>query len=270
MSGEEANRLEAVLHAFTHPRNKPLAAEEQQLLNQAEVQYFNLGWDRFPLWTWGRAANPTRRVLLVHGWESRASHWASFIPALLVAGYEVSAFDGPAHGEADGESTNVLELGQALVVAAKAVGPLFAVIGHSAGSPASLYGFANGVETHTSVHLSGPAHLTHVLDHVAARGGLTKEQWPLFRQRFESYLGVPAETLDLPMLRHGLSHPALLLHDPLDAEVPYAESEALAAAWPEARLEAVADVGHRRILKSPSAIEGVVNFLRQQEQREER
>jgi pimeloyl-ACP methyl ester carboxylesterase len=64
-----------------------------------------------------------------------------------------------------------------------------------------------------------------------------------------------------PLLQAGFRHRALILHDPNDREMPYAESVALAKAWQGSTLEPVAGVGHRRIVREPSVVESVVRFV---------
>lgn len=60
---------------------------------------------------------------------------------------------------------------------------------------------------------------------------------------------------------HGLTHPRRLALTPEDREMPYAESVALAQAWPGSMLEPVAGLGHRRMLRDPSLVARAVRFL---------
>jgi pimeloyl-ACP methyl ester carboxylesterase len=260
MPTDEAARVEALFHAFTHPRHRPLTEEEQALMARAEGQVMSGQDGLFRLWTWRRPGGGPR-VLLVHGWESRASHWLAWVPSLLAAGFDVAAIDGPGHGEESGKPTHVLALARATVQAARTLGPLQGLVGHSAGSAACLYAFAQGIQTRASVHISGPTHLTRVLDQVAG-AALPPTLWPAFHRRFETFLGQPAADFDLPRLSVGLGrHKALLLHDPVDAEVPFSSAETLRDAWPGALLETVEGLGHRRILRAPDVVARAVGFL---------
>jgi pimeloyl-ACP methyl ester carboxylesterase len=42
------------------------------------------------------------RIMLIHGWAGRTGQFRKIIPALLDAGFQVVAFDGPAHGKSEG------------------------------------------------------------------------------------------------------------------------------------------------------------------------
>ena len=54
---------------------------------------------------------------------------------------------------------------------------------------------------------------------------------------------------------------ALLLHDREDEEIPYAESEEIAATWPGARLVTTSGLGHRKILKDEATLAEATRFL---------
>ncbi|MFL5391843.1 MAG: alpha/beta fold hydrolase, partial [Myxococcales bacterium] len=58
----------------------------------------------------------------------------------------------------------------------------------------------------------------------------------------------------------------LVLHDLDDREVPFAQGEALASAWPGARLRSLRNLGHRRMLREPFVLDEIVDFLREGQQ----
>lgn len=253
-------KVEALFQGLTRPRQTSLSEAEQRLLKLAEPHHILHEGLPLSAWLWGEPRPDGRRVLLVHGWESRASHWGAFIPELLAAGFQVCAFDAPAHGESAGEQSDVIDFGRAAARVAAHFAPLHAVIGHSIGSGAALYAFAKGVQVKASVHISGPSSLARMLGNLE-RSALPAELRQAFRDRFEAYLGQPATAMDLDQLQAGLRHPALLMHDSEDAEVPYSEATALQQAWPQAELVAVQGLGHRRILKDPQVIKRTIAFL---------
>ena len=55
--------------------------------------------------------------------------------------------------------------------------------------------------------------------------------------------------------------PLLVIHDRADKEVPCAEGEALAAAWPNGSLVTTVGLGHRRILHDQAVIAHAVDHL---------
>lgn len=257
----------AIVRAFGHPGPaKPLSEAEIALLDTAQRRDIavTLGAPghqqdhTLATWRWGRRGS---RVLLVHGWESRASHWHAWVHPLLRAGFEVMAVDNLAHGASTGDAANALLWGQGLLAIQHAVGPIHATIGHSAGSAATLYAFAHGLKVDASVHIAGPSSLQRVATGFALAMGLAREDIPTYRASLEAQLGFPMSEMDIPALQGGLRHPALILHDPQDKEVPFSESLALNEAWPLSQLVSVEGLGHRRILRAPEVIAQVVGSL---------
>lgn len=259
--------IQAIVRAFGHPGPvKPLTEAETALLDTAEhrdiaVRHTVRGQDEahaLATWSWGRHGP---RVLLVHGWESRASHWHAWVHPLLRAGFQVTAIDNLAHGQSTGQIADVRLWGQGLLAVAEAFGAIHVVISHSAGSAASLYAFAHGLQVDASVHIAGPASLKRVATGFALAHGLPREEIGAFRAGLEAQLGFPMAEMDLPALQGGLRHPSLILHDPQDKEVPFTESLALHEAWSLSQLVSVEGVGHRRILRSPEVIGMVIGSL---------
>lgn len=249
--------MDMILQAFTRPQRQAETEDDKKALAQARPVSIPYAGLELRAWTWGQGP----QVLLLHGWESRASHMAGFVAPLLQAGFSVTALDAPAHGASQGETTNVLDYGKSVVVVAKYLGPLTATIAHSVGSAASLYAFAQGVQVRASVHLCGPASLTRVFQHAARAGGLNEAARQQLEDMLASRIGAPLSSMDLSQLQHGMRHPALIMHDPEDKEMPYSESQALVDAWPQASLVASAGTGHRRILRTPEIHTAAVRFL---------
>ena len=90
--------------AFSRPRRIAASEAEQALLRQATQSHHPHEGKDIAIWTLGRGP----RVLLVHGWDSRGSHLAGFVEPLLRAGFSLTLFDMPAHGDSDGEHGSVV------------------------------------------------------------------------------------------------------------------------------------------------------------------
>lgn len=255
-----APSVESVLEAFLTPRRAAATPEELVLLGSARTDHVAVDGQRLRVWQWGHG-EPA--VLLVHGWDSRGSHLAGFVGPLLRAGLRVVAFDALAHGDSEGEWSSVAHHARSIRAVADQVEPVSAVIAHSVGSPASLLAFRGGLAVRASVHIGGPASLARVATGVAGAAGLPGDRMAQFLTAVERRAGLPLAAADLPSIAEGLAHPGLLLHDPEDREIPFGESERLAAHWSAARLVPTAGLGHRRILRDPGVIARVADFVAQ-------
>lgn len=250
-------RMAAARHAFSTPERIPLTADERAALATAAEPPLRHEGVKLARWTLGSGP----RVLLVHGWNSRGAHLLGFARPLVAAGFSVTLFDLPGHGDSTGHAASVVHAGRALRALVADIGEVHGVIGHSMGSAATLLAFAHGWRVRRSVHLAGPSSLTPMVKGLAKAHGLGPADAAAFAGWVEGFIGTRIAYVDLERLQHGLIHPALILHDPEDRTVPAAASEALHAAWPGSRFEPVAGLGHRRLLTDASVIARSVDFI---------
>ena len=73
------------------------------------------------------------KVLILHGYGSAAYKFESFVAPLVDKGYEVLAFDAPAHGDSEGKSTNAVEYAAMIRKVMEQYGPVERFIAHSFG-----------------------------------------------------------------------------------------------------------------------------------------
>lgn len=77
--------------------------------------------------------SPRKRVLIAHGFESASSVFSSYILALVEKGYEVLAFDAPAHGGSGGSRITLPDYVGVLRTVEQSYGPFHSYMGHSLG-----------------------------------------------------------------------------------------------------------------------------------------
>ncbi len=249
--------LAAARHAFSTPERVGLTADERSALAGAAQPPLHHEGIKLARWTLGSGP----RVLLVHGWNSRGSHLLGWATSLVDAGFSVTLFDLPGHGDSGGQAASVVHAGRALRAVMADVGEVHGVIAHSMGSAAALQAFAHGMAVQRSVHLAGPSSLTPMVQGLARAHGLQAADAAAFADWVERFIGTPMAHVDLERLQHGLRHPGLIVHDREDRTVPFAESEALHQAWVGSRFEPVSGLGHRRLLADATVIARSVAFI---------
>ena len=208
------------------------------------------------VWDWGDG----RTVLLVHGWNGNAAQLSGFVSPLLRSGYYVAAPDLPAHGASGGRQTHVRDLAAALLRLGRRVGPVHAVIAHSFGAAAAVIALSEGLGAERAVLIAPPVDLPRYARLFCRTAGLSTPSEDAFLRRIDTALG-GRERYDLLGMAARLSARALLLHDPADREVPFEDAQALARAWPGARLDALPGAGHTRALRHPDVISRAVAFI---------
>ena len=208
------------------------------------------------VWDWGEG----RTVLLVHGWNGNGAQLSGFVAPLMRAGYYVAAADMPAHGDSAGSHSNVLEMADAILRVGRRLGPVHAVIAHSLGAAATVIALAGGLGAERAVLIAPPTDLPRYALAFARTVGLSPRSAAGMVTRIDRLLG-GRQAIDLVRLAAGQRARTLILHDPQDREVPFADARALASAWPGATLLPLSGAGHTRALRHPEVISRSVAFV---------
>jgi len=221
----------------------------------------HLGSARLAIWRWGSSASGTR-VLLVHGWAGDAADMAPIAAALVRAGHETVLVDMPAHGASSGQRTSLVEWMWALRALAEEHGPFDAVVAHSFGGAAVTLAMGElGFDVRSAVLVAPAGSPWDFVRWFADNIGLPRSRVDGMLHRLSARVGRTAQSLDPREVARRLDVPALILHDPADAEVPWNHGEAIADAWPDARLVPRPETGHRRILRDAVTIESITSFI---------
>jgi pimeloyl-ACP methyl ester carboxylesterase len=217
------------------------------------------------VYTWGDTDAPG--VLLVHGWQSRASFFAPLVEDLLAAGLRAVAYDAPAHGDSGGRRRTIVDDVAIIHRLSDAEPAAWAgVVGHSAGALAGGVALADGVAARRFTSLSGTSSVSVLAEGFFALAGLP----PSLRQQFDDVVrrrrfpDVPDvyERYDLTRRPVPGAVPALFLHDTDDRQLPYRHAELLLAAHADsAELVTTTGLGHNRIVRDHAVRRRVVDHL---------
>lgn len=210
-------------------------------------------------WTWGQG--PT--VMLAHGWGSRASRLGALARALAEAGFQVVAYDAPAHGESTGRWASLPEFARALRNVAERVGPVDGLVGHSLGGAAMAMAMRQGLAARRVVLLAPPADVRIFSDLFARSLAISPAVQETMHRNLERRLRIVWDELHIPTIVRSLPAAALVIHDRDDTDVPLAHGEEIVGAWAGSRLATTAGLGHRALLRDPAVIRWAVEFLRE-------
>lgn len=235
----------------------------------------DVGGHRLVGWSWGDG--PT--VLLVHGWDGLAADMGHVADSVVRAGYRAIAFDMPAHGRSPGRRTSLAEWRRILPPLARAVsdggasgsdtttgtgrvqGRVHAVIAHSFGGAAVTLALAAGLQADRVVLLAPVGGPAYFIDRMREYLGLPAARLAGMERHVAALIGGDLADLDAPAAAAALSLPALILHDPLDPEVPWTHATAIATAWRTSVLVPVVAHGHYRLLSAPEVLVHVTDFV---------
>jgi pimeloyl-ACP methyl ester carboxylesterase len=219
-----------------------------------------VGGEQIVTYRWGDPRAPA--VLLVHGWQSRASRFARLIGALESAGLHVVAFDGVAHGASTGRRMSALDHVAVIQALDGSDGPFDAVVGHSLGGLAAGLALHDGVRAERLVSLSAMTGFDAVVESFRHLVGIPDQLHDRFSTRVESTF--PGDALDARTridlahrtVPHGIA--TLFVHDDGDRLAMPSGARRLHAAHPGSTLLTTTGLGHTRILDDDAVLAAVV------------
>lgn len=205
-------------------------------------------------------------VLLVHGWTSAAAFMTAPVDHLLAAGYDVVAFDMPAHGKSSGRRAELMDCVLAMVAVANRHGPIDQVIAHSFGGPVSTLAVASELSPALSsqtrlLFIASPNRLADVTEQFSRAIGLTREAQQIFETKVIEPFGVDVEDMDGNLVLADCSNPLTILHSRDDEEVAYAAAEKFAQIGSHVELYPLDGLGHRRILHAQPSVEAIMDAI---------
>ena len=254
---EKAGRL--VNRMAFRPSRLPMPSRYEYLLDNAD-SYTQLqhGARTIPVYSWGQG--PV--ILGVHGWAGAGIQFGAWVNPLVEAGYRVVLFDAPAHGRAQGESTNLFEMAEVVTRVAASVGRVHGVLAHSIGCIAAARAIADGLKPDYLVMLAPPVSLTAVMDNLGRQLGLSQDVLAVHLQLMEERFGKSVwEQLDLEVLSRTLTQRGLMVIDDDDTSISPDESERVFNNWENANVLRTRGLGHHRLLWSPMVVDTVLRDL---------
>ena len=212
---------------------------------------------------WGEGASP---VLLMHGWQSRASRFAAFIPRLQALGYTPVGFDAPGHGDSEGKTTTILQYRDIAAQLQEQHGPFDSVLANSFGVACAFLALRSGVQARRLVAVSGVCDFAYLLDGFCGALGAGDRVREGLRRRLETRLFAAEpgfwDRFSASYQPDEVAAEILAIHDEQDPVVPLAQSERIVAAYGDrARLVTTRGLGHRSVLTDPGVLETALDFL---------
>ncbi len=257
VSPQKAGRL--VNRMAFRPSRLPMPTRYEHLLDNTD-SYTQLqhGSRTIPVYSWGQG--PV--ILGVHGWAGAGIQFGAWVDPLVEAGYRVVLFDAPAHGRAQGESTNLYEMAEVIAKVAASVGRVHGILAHSIGCIAVARAITDGLQANYVAMLAPPVSLTAVMENLGRQLGLSPEVLSVHLQLMEERFGASVwDQLDLETLSRSLTQRGLIVIDDDDTSISPAESQRVAETWDKAGVLRTSGLGHNRLLWSPMVVDTVLRDL---------
>lgn len=242
------------------------------LPGQKKISRFNsyepLSFQWNNLWIRGYRCNAgaPKKALILHGFSSSVHTFDHFIEPLVQQGFEVLAFDAPAHGRSEGKTAHALDYASVITRIQQLYGPLDAYIAHSFGGLGLALALENtSVAAHVKVVFLAPATETTT--------AIQKGMWLLGIQNKSIQQALEKEILTISgkpaawySIRRAIQYTRaniLWIHDMEDEITPISDVHpVIKEKHPHIRFHLTCGLGHRQIYRDKEVLEAIVSFLK--------
>jgi pimeloyl-ACP methyl ester carboxylesterase len=237
--------------------------EPTRLFDEAEKPSFDFNGTTIRGFRWPKPGG--RKAIILHGHESSVLNFEMYIQGLLNRGYEVFAFDAPAHGVSDGENLNALEYRDFIIHIFKKYGPIQSFIGHSFGGLAIPLAMEK-IDHDDSYRLALIAPATETTTTINRYFKLLKLKDEKVRKHFENHImeigGNPSSWYSVSRAMQHIKAGVIWAHDMNDPVTPIEDAlKVKEQNYPNIKFVITKGLGHNQIYRDPDIVKQVVNFL---------
>jgi pimeloyl-ACP methyl ester carboxylesterase len=205
-----------------------------------------------------------KKALILHGFSSTVKKFDHFVMPLIKSGYEVLAFDAPAHGDSSGKQVDVLQYKQMIAAVYETYGPVHSFIAHSFGGLAlSLFMSEQVYQGHKRLVLIAPATETDTAlktfcEFLRLDPEVEKEMKTIIFEKS----GQQSFEISITAVSEKIKAEVLWIHDEEDDVTPWSDAEKIhQKEYPNFRFLITKGLGHRRIYRDNKVKKAILEFL---------
>ncbi len=232
------------------------------VFEKAERLHFSLENNTVRGFRWQHPSQ--KKVLILHGFESSVVNFEKYVKPLMQNGYEVLAFDAPAHGRSSGKSITVLTYKKMVQYILGHYGPVHSFIAHSFGG----LGLSLALEDiphddEWKVVLIAPAaETTTAIDHFFKFLELDEGVRLEFDKLITKVGGTPPNWYSVSRVAGLIKAQVLFLQDKDDLMTPMKDVlPIMERNYPNFHFVITEGLGHRRIYRDSRVSQQIIDFL---------
>lgn len=252
---------EEALDLFRTPQRRT-KKEPSKIFDQAEKLIFDLDGISIRGYRWNR--NENKRCLIIHGFESSIVNFEQYIHPLISKGYEVLAFDAPAHGNSGGKWITAPLFAKMITTIYENYGPVNSFIAHSFGGLALSIALEN-IEHDGSfkvVFIAPATETKTAIDQFFNLLQLNGEVRKEFDKLITGIGGHPAEWYSIRRAIRNIKAKVLWIHDDNDQQTPIRDALMVKEDdRPNVIFIITSGLGHRRIYRDRKIMQEILDFL---------
>ena len=230
----------------------------------AQKLFVETPFGRLAGYSWQPAKPNGQKFLIVHGFAGNTRSFQAYIKPLLSKGYEVFAYDAPAHGKSGGKRLNASMYMQVLEIIVAHHGGFHAYLGHSLGGLAIMLALHHHQQPMIpKIVLIAPAtESTTAADNFFDFLRLPAKLRKAFEMRVEKIGGVPLQWYSIGRVLHEVKGDILWLHDEEDFVTPIGDVYPLMDPHPKhVHFHFTKGLGHSRIYHDSKIKKLILNFV---------
>lgn len=252
---------ELALDLFSTPQSRYRQKLPDIFIVSEKLQFRHNG-ETVTGYRWNRGGH--KRVLIVHGFNSSVVKFDRYIKPLIKKGYEVLAFDAPAHGYSSGKTLNAVVFKDVIITIHKEYGPVKSFMGHSFGGLAICLALEE-IEHNDDyrVVLIAPATESKTaIDNFFSFFKLSDD----VRKEFDEYIyklkNKPADWYSVSRSIKNLKAKILWCHDENDTMTPWKDAKKVMDEKPyNIEFIITKGLGHQKIYRDDKVSRAIVEFL---------
>lgn len=211
---------------------------------------------------WNKGA--AKRLMILHGYESSCRKFDHHIAKSIKLGYEVIAFDAPAHGDSEGRTVHALQYADMIRQAIREFGTVDSFICHSFGGIAlSLYLETEEHNEQTKIVYIAPAtETTSAIDSFFSFLQLNEAIRPAFDQAIHNMSGKHPEHFSIKRAITNIKASILWIHDEEDQVTPFRDVQPIInMQLPNVEFMITKGLGHNRIYRDNEVKRKLFSFI---------
>jgi pimeloyl-ACP methyl ester carboxylesterase len=243
----------------------PFATEKKKLPAVFEkAEKLHLKFEDYQLVGYRWNHPQTKKALILHGFSSTIKKFDHFVMPLVKKGYEVIAFDAPAHGESSGSTINGFQYRDMITAVYDKYGPIHSFIAHSFGGLAlSLFMEEQKYQEHKKMVLIAPATETlTAMDTFAAFLKIDDDVKEEMGRIIYERSGRQPNEISIQHAAKKIKAAVLWIHDKDDDVTPWTDAEKIQRdGHANFQFLITEGLGHRRIYRDNKVKKAVIDFL---------
>jgi len=253
---------------FTTPKKIPLKPPHLEILNRSNSFSYTINdvWGieesiKIVGYSWNRSGS--KKILLVHGWNGKASDYYKLIPELIDNDFQIDAIDCKAHGDSEGKRSSMLDFIYSLNGYFDNFGVPDIIIGHSLGATASIFSAIDkNLYIDKIVLLANPIIMKNAFFAGFDQINLPQKSQKLVFESAEKLLGKKIDDFDLTKVELNNFHDILEIYVDHDEEISNEDTMKLLQTHPEIHSIKINNCGHNYIHRNSKAIQNILQFIK--------